>query len=134
MPAERIQPAEALKKMTDEGFTYVDVRTEEEFAAGHPGGAFNVPVSLPSAGGLAPNPDFVSVMEKAFGKEAPLVLGCKTGARSARAGQMLLDAGFTKVLDQTAGWDGKEGAPGWSTSGLPTETGIPVDRSYTTAK
>jgi hypothetical protein len=36
-------------------------------------------------------------------------------------------AGFTRVLDQRAGWDGKRGPfgeisePGWSRAGLPTE-------------
>ena len=40
----RISPAEAFAKMKDEGFTYVDVRTPEEFEAGHPEGARNVPL------------------------------------------------------------------------------------------
>ena len=40
----RISPAEAHAKMTAEGFTYVDVRTPEEFAEGRPAGSINVPL------------------------------------------------------------------------------------------
>lgn len=132
----RISPAEAHAKMTSEGFTYVDVRTEEEFVAGHPAGAVNVPFMLAGASGMAPNPDFLAVMERAFAKDAPLVLGCKAGNRSARAAGVLGPAGFTRVLDQRAGWDGAKGPfgelleAGWSSASLPTETGAPDDRSY----
>lgn len=132
----RVSPAEALARMKDEAFTYVDVRTEEEFAAGHPEGAVNVPMMLSTASGMSPNPDFLSVMEKAFAKDAPLILGCKMGGRSARAALALGGAGFTRLLDQSAGWDGAKGTfgevvtPGWSRASLPTETGHPEGRSY----
>src|SRR4051794_20283928 len=116
----RISPAEAHAKMKDESFTYVDVRTEEEFVAGHPAGAINMPIE---------NPDFVSAMTAAFAKDAPLIVGCKMGGRSARAAALLTQAGFTRVLDQRAGWDGTKGSfgevveAGWSRVSLPTETG-----------
>ena len=132
----RISPAEAHAKMNGEAFAYVDVRTEEEFAAGHPSGAFNVPLMVAGAGGLEPNPDFVAVMERAFAKDAPIIVGCKMGGRSARAASALAVAGFTRVLDQRAGWDGSRGSfgeltePGWSRSSLPAETGSPGERSY----
>lgn len=132
----RVSPAEAHAKMKDESFTYVDVRTEEEFEAGHPEGAVNVPLMHAGAGGMAPNPDFLAVMEKAFAKDAPLVLGCKMGGRSAKAAQALRAAGYTRLLDQSAGWDGTKGTfgevitPGWSRASLPTETGRPGGRSY----
>jgi rhodanese-related sulfurtransferase len=132
----RISPADAHARMSGEGFTYVDVRTEEEFAAGHPEGAVNVPFMLSGPSGMAPNPDFLQVMERAFAKDAPLILGCKAGNRSARAAQVLAPAGFTRVLDQRAGWDGAKGTfgellePGWSRASLPSETGPTDDRSY----
>jgi rhodanese-related sulfurtransferase len=128
----RISPAEAHAKMNDEGFTYVDVRTEEEFVAGHPERAVNVPwlvPGAPGAAGMVPNPEFLPVMERAFAKDAPLIVGCKAGARSARAAQALVDAGFSRVVDQRAGWDGARGAfgeltePGWSRAALPTAAG-----------
>jgi rhodanese-related sulfurtransferase len=136
----RISPAEAHAKMTSERFTYVDVRTEDEFAAGHPAAAVNVPVMVAGAGGLEPNADFVAVMQRAFAKDAPIIVGCKMGGRSARAASALVAAGFTRVLDQRAGWDGARGAfgeltePGWSRASLPTETGAPPDRSYEALK
>lgn len=132
----RISPAEAHAKMKDEAFTYVDVRTEEEFEAGHPEGAVNVPSMLAGPSGMTPNPEFLSVMERAFAKDAPLVLGCRSGVRSARAGEALTAAGFTRLADQRAGWEGAKGTfgelvePGWSRTSLPTETGAPADRSY----
>ncbi len=136
----RISPAEAHAKMTSDGFTYVDVRTEDEFAEGHPAAAVNVPIMVAGASGLEPNADFVAVMQRAFAKDAPIIVGCKMGGRSARAASALAAAGFTRVLDQRAGWDGARGAfgeltePGWSRASLPAETGAPTDRSYDALK
>lgn len=132
----RISPDEAQAKMKEEAFTYVDVRTEEEFEAGHPASAVNVPSMLAGPSGMTPNPEFLGVMERAFAKDAPLILGCKTGNRSMRAARILLDAGFTRILEQRAGWDGAKGSfgelvePGWSRTSLPAETGAPAERSY----
>ena len=131
----RISPQEASAKLAD-GWTYVDVRTVEEYEAGHPTGAVNVPLMHAGAGGMAPNPDFLKVMVAAFPKDAKLVVGCKAGGRSLRAAQALLGDGFTNVLDQRAGWDGARDSfgqvtePGWSRAGLPTENGNPGGRSW----
>ena len=134
----RISPQEANEKL-GEGWTYVDVRTVEEFEAGHPAGAVNVPISLAAGGGMTPNPDFLRAMEANFAKDAKLIVGCKAGGRSLRAGQALLGAGFTQVLDQHAGWDGARDPfgklePGWSRVGLPTEQGQPAARSWAAVK
>ncbi len=115
--------------MTNEGFTYVDVRTAEEFAAGHPEGAVNVPSMNAGPNGMEPNPGFLAAMESAFAKDAPLVVGCKMGGRSARAAKALVDAGYVRVVDQRAGWDGARGPfgellePGWSRTALPRAAG-----------
>jgi rhodanese-related sulfurtransferase len=139
MDIKRISPQEAHELMTA-GWSYVDVRTPEEFAEGHAAGAFNVPVALAKAGAMTPNPDFVDVMTKAFGKEAKIVVGCKTGGRSMRAAQALLEAGFAHVIDQRAGWDGAR-SPfgqvseiGWGRAGLPVETGASAGRGYEDVK
>jgi rhodanese-related sulfurtransferase len=135
----RIGPKEAFAK-TQEGYSYVDVRTEEEFEAGHPAGAFNVPILLAGPGGMTPNPDFGRVMSAVFAKDAKLVVGCKAGGRSMKAQGALVGQGFTNVLDQRAGWDGGRDAfgqvtePGWSRVGLPTENGAPEGRSYASLK
>jgi|SRR5580658_440579 rhodanese-related sulfurtransferase len=132
---KRISPKEAHAKV-QEGYTYVDVRTEEEFEQGHPDGAFNVPILVAGAGGMAPNPEFGRVMTASFPQGAKIVVGCKAGGRSAKAAEALAKQGYTNVLDQRAGWDGARDSfgqitePGWSRSGLPVETGAPADRSY----
>jgi rhodanese-related sulfurtransferase len=126
---QRIGPSEAHAKMTTEGFAYVDVRTAEEFAAGRPAGAVNVPFALTTPAGQTPNPDFLAAMEQRFAKDAPIIVGCRSGSRSARAAEALAQRGFTRVLDQRAGWDGARGTfgeivePGWSRAGLPIEAG-----------
>lgn len=114
MTIRRISPAEA-HDMMGEGYTYVDVRTPEEFADGHPAGAINVPLG----------DGFVDTIARRFAKDAPLVVGCKSGSRSLRAAQALAAAGFTRVVDQRAGFDGARGPfgeitePGWTRQGLP---------------
>ena len=104
----RISPQEASAKLA-EGWTYVDVRTTQEFEAGHPPGAVNAPIMLAGDGGMVPNPDFVAAMTAAFPMGAPIVVGCKAGGRSLRAAKALVGAGFTSILDQRAGWPRGEG-------------------------
>ena len=135
----RVSPQEASEKLA-QGYTYVDVRTAEEFADGHPAGALNVPIAHAAGGSMTPNPDFARVMEALFAKDARLVVGCKSGGRSLRAAQALLAQGFTAVVDQRAGWDGVKNAfgqvtePGWSRVGLPVEEGQPSGRSWADVK
>jgi len=123
----RLSPAEAHAKMRDEGFVYVDVRPEDEFAAGHPEGAYNVPFTHEA---------FLEVMSRVFDRSAPLIVGCKLGKTSVRAAKALLAAGFTRVVEQRAGWDGARGTfgelvePGWSRCGLPAGAGAPEGRAY----
>ena len=127
---KRVSPAEALSLM-GEGYTYLDVRTEAEYAAGHPKGAVNVPVMNAGPGGMQPNHAFLDVVQAIFPKDAKIVVGCKTGGRSMRAAEMMIGAGYTNVIDQRAGWEGPRdpfGAvtePGWSPAGLPAESATP---------
>ncbi len=46
---KRVSPQEALE-LTRDGWTYVDVRTEQEFADGHPAGSYNVPIAHAGSG------------------------------------------------------------------------------------
>ncbi len=100
------------------GETYVDVRSTPEFNAGHAPGAVNVPLLEPDedTGQLMPNPDFVRVMKATFAPDTPLVLGCQSGGRSARAAQMLHAFGYAHLSNV----DG--GIKAWQASGLPTDT------------
>lgn len=51
----------------------IDVRTPEEFDAGHVPGAYNIPFVFRSPGGMQPNAEFVATLEKHFKKDASLV-------------------------------------------------------------
>ena len=98
----RYSPQEAQKLIAEEGYIHVDVRTQAEYDGGHPAGALNVPSMLAGPAGMVPNPDFMRVMSALFPKDAKLVLDCRSGARSLRAAEMLVSAGFTSVADQRA--------------------------------
>ncbi|MCB9557948.1 MAG: rhodanese-like domain-containing protein [Deltaproteobacteria bacterium] len=116
--------AQALLE-SDERAIYLDVRSETEFAAGHPEGAYNVPLIASTPAGPMPNPDFVATVERAFSKDTPIACGCQVGGRSARAVQMLTAAGFTNVANVIGGFAGgpdpRNGSPvaGWHAAGLP---------------
>lgn len=119
------------------GWTYLDVRTPEEFEQGHPDGAFNVPVMLRGPAGMSPNPQFGSVVTKHFAKDAGLVVGCASGVRSQRACQELAALGYTQLVNMECGFGGARDAsgrvtmPGWEGSGLPVASGAPAHRSWT---
>lgn len=126
-PIERIGALEAHRRMRDDGYVYVDVRTEAEYAAGHPAGALNLPWQLQGPTGLVPNPAFVELVERLFGPNARLLLGCKSGVRSLRAAEVLAAAGHGELLELRPGYDGLRDAfgrvreQGWLASGLPVE-------------
>jgi rhodanese-related sulfurtransferase len=128
---ERISPADASVRLSN-GWAYVDVRTVEEFEAGHPAGSQNVPWLLQNGS----NPDFIRAMEAVFARDAKIVLGCKSGVRSLTATRALVAAGFTNVVDQRAGWDGSRSPfgqvleKGWLQLALPREEGAPAGRSW----
>ena len=133
-----VTPEEAAELMS-QGHVYVDVRSEPEFEAGHPEGALNVPLLNAGPVGLVPNPEFQTVMEAAFGKDEPLIIGCKAGGRSKRASELLAQAGFSKLSDQVAGFDAGKDAfgratPGWSRTALPVATGKPTGQAYADVK
>lgn len=128
MAIRGVKPEEALRLMDEEGFVYLDVRSVPEFEQGHPAGAFNVPLLHMSSVGMQPNDQFIEVVTRAFDKDAKIVVGCKSGNRSMRAAQSMLDAGFTTVVDQLAGFSGAADAfgrmaePGWQLKGLAVST------------
>jgi len=134
MTVMRVSPEEAKALIDEKGYRYVDVRSIPEFESGHPTGAFNVPWKHMDAAGVTDNPDFVTVMETSFGKDAKLVLGCKSGGRSFAAAQTLKAAGFLDVIDQRAGYMGGMGPTGleagWAPKGLPTSRTAEPGHSY----
>jgi len=74
MAYENTDPAGARELLeADSACLLIDVRTPEEFAAGHVPGAYNVPLMFRTDAGMSPNPSFVQAMERHFAKDAALV-------------------------------------------------------------
>jgi len=83
----------------------LDVRTPEEFAAGHVPGAVNIPYEQ-----LAGRLD-----ELPAGAEDEVVVHCQRGGRAAKAEAVLHDAGYRNVRDLEGHWQA------WEAAGLPVE-------------
>jgi len=66
-------------------FVFVDVRTREEYAAGHIPGAINIPV-----GKLASR-------LKEVPHDKQVYVYCEAGMRASRAGKLLVQHGFTNI-------------------------------------
>lgn len=130
MSVKRVPPREAAQLLA-QGWKYVDVRSIPEFEAGHPTGAYNVPLfHLVPGRGRIPNEDFEDVLARHFGKEARLVIGCATGVRSHRAVEILTATGYASVVDMAGGFEGERDPMGrtilgWRASGLPVEIQAP---------
>ena len=115
---------------------YLDVRTPLEFANGHPAGAVNVPLYHRQTDHLAPNRDFLRVVEAHFPRTTRFLVGCQMGARSRRATEALLGAGYPEVAHVQGGFSGardlagRKVARGWFALGLPVEYGAAAGQSY----
>ncbi|NJB36494.1 rhodanese-like domain-containing protein [Croceivirga sp. JEA036] len=73
----------------------IDVRTPQEYGAGHIDDAKNINVG---------SADFVQQIQ-GLDKEEPVYLYCKMGGRSNKAAQLLKKQGFTKIYDYTGGYN-----------------------------
>ncbi len=113
---------------------YLDVRTSEEFAAGHPERAVNVPVLFFRGGGSSPNPEFVATVRRFLATDTPVLVGCQAGGRSQRGAELLVAAGYLDVTNVRGGFGGARDEtgrlviPGWRDAGLPVATG--ADESH----
>jgi rhodanese-related sulfurtransferase len=92
----------------------IDVRTVEEYGAGHPPKSYNIP--FPHIHSRPNDPDiyigqepeqFVYDVIAAFpDKSTPILTLCRTGYRSVLAGNLLADAGYTNVRNIWQGFVG----------------------------
>ena len=96
-----LNPAALADKFSGPGILIVDVRTRQEYLAGHLEGARHGP--LGKTGQLMADTD----------RDTPVVLICKTGHRSQAAARELLDLGFTQVHHLAGGIDR------WRRQGMP---------------
>jgi len=127
--ADPAQAHEILKQYPEA--IYLDVRTEPEFAQGHPTGAINVPVVfIKGPGQMEINNDFVQVVTRNLPREKKLVVGCLAGGRSQRACELLEAAGYTDLTNVRGGFGGARDASGqvivtgWRDSGLPVSNDV----------
>ncbi|GJN39385.1 hypothetical protein PR202_gb28499 [Eleusine coracana subsp. coracana] len=109
----RSVPARVAYELQQAGHRYLDVRTEDEFSAGHPEGAVNVPYMYRSGSGMMKNTHFLEQMSGVFRKDDEIIVGCQSGKRSLMAGTELYAAGFTAVTDIAGGFSS------WRENGLP---------------
>ena len=79
--------APQVRTLIQQGATLVDVRSPGEYASGHIDGAINIPVDQIRA----------RMSEIPTGK--PVVLYCRSGARSSNAASVLRSAGRTDVYN-----------------------------------
>lgn len=93
---------EATRLYNDDAFV-LDVRTAAEYKDGFIGNAVNVSVT-----------DLPSTMSKLpADKEAPILVYCLSGGRSARAAGQMAKAGYTQVHNLSGGINA------WKSAGLP---------------
>lgn len=106
--AVKVAPADGAALIDSMGseLTVIDVRTADEFATGHLEGAVNMDVE----GGQ------FSALIADLPKDAPYMVYCHSGRRSAIAAQAMVDAGFTEVYDLG-------GIVDWQAAGLPVVAG-----------
>ena len=90
-----LTPDEFEKVYIADGTVTIDVRTADEYAAGHLYHAVNIDWQKDG---------FMDEITKKFGKEQTLAIYCRSGKRSAAAAQALSDAGY-KVLNMTGGYN-----------------------------
>ncbi len=102
-----VTSTQATLLINRENAVVVDVRATDEYVAGHLPESRNIPLDQLEA----------RVSELDSKKEAPLILVCQTGARSAGACKQLEKLGFARVSNLEGG------IAGWRSAGLPLKKG-----------
>ncbi|WP_234554965.1 rhodanese-like domain-containing protein [Thermus caliditerrae] len=82
---------EELYRALESGAVVVDVRTPQEFAAGHVPGAINLPVEA------------ITSWADQVPKDKPVYLYCRSGNRSRQAAEYLKKKGYTNLYNVEGG-------------------------------
>lgn len=120
-----VSPALAWQLVEQGQALLVDVRsTEERKFVGHVPGSLHVAWATGTS--LTRNPRFVRELEAKTGKEAVVLLLCRSGKRSALAAEVATKAGLTNVFNVLEGFEGeiddrrhRGTGDGWRWRGLP---------------
>jgi rhodanese-related sulfurtransferase len=96
-------PADAVRIMNQDGALVLDVREDNEFSGGRIAGARHIPLGVLK--------QRLKEIEKY--REAPVLVYCRSGARSGSAAAQLASAGFTDVTNLQGG------IQAWQSAGLP---------------
>jgi len=104
---ERIAPAEALLRQ-QRGAVLIDVREDNERAAGKPAGALGIPLASIGA----------RIESVVADRDAPVLLSCASGQRSLRAATALRELGYRRVASVEGGFKR------WQAEGLPVDAGL----------
>lgn len=134
---KEVDPKQAydILQKTDDA-VLIDVRsTMEHQYVGHPLDALHLPLKEPPS--WETSSDFVKKLEIALQQQypdkktfsdLPLLMLCRSGARSATAGEMLINSGYTNVYNVLEGFEGdkdenghRSTINGWRFHGLPWE-------------
>lgn len=106
MAARGISSAQAVQLMNREKAVVVDVSDPQEFAAGHIAGSKNIPLAELEA----------RLAAAVKNKNLPLILVCRSGARSLRAAATASKLGFAQPQSLSGG------LTAWREAALPVET------------
>ena len=123
--AGAVTPQRAWELFSAGDALLVDVRTTEERKfVGHVPGTLHVAWAVGTA--LTRNPRFVRELEAKTGKDAVVLLLCRSGKRSVLAAEAATAAGFRHVFNILEGFEGELDAQqhrgnddGWRHRGLP---------------
>lgn len=97
--------ANEAREMYAAGATFVDVRTDREWAGGHVKGAIHIPVKELDGAAPAKLPD----------RNLPVVTYCAAGPRAAKGAAILRKLGYQNVTAMTGGYSD------WQADGGPVE-------------
>lgn len=133
MTIQQINPTQAKEILDgDPKAVYLDVRSVPEFELGHAAGAINIPIAHwdDKSSRMIANPDFAGVAQGVLSKEAPLVVGCKSGGRSQAACEVMEKLGYLKLHNIVGGFGGSPDEKGWKDLGLPVSQDVGDGISY----
>lgn len=110
---QSLTPDQYQTAMQRPGVVMVDVRTPEEYAAGHIPGAYNINLQ---------QPHFSKTVRRQLDKQQPVLLNCKGGVRSKKAAKKLARRGY-KVSELDKGF------AEWQKQGKPVTTQPTVNQN-----